>query len=360
MKKTWKLFTLALVAVMAVGLASCGGHKHKYEVVEQKDATCLEDGLLRERCKKCGDTRETVTPALGHKFGVDNKCERCGFELVATKGLAYIDTEDETAYLVALGTATDTEIIVPAYQRAKPVVGILAEGFASLSEGQSQGGKLVESITLPDGLLTIGTRAFYGCTSLKTLELPQTLTSVGELAFSGCTSLKTVTGGRSLIEIGSNAFYGCTALTALPSSLPAVRTVGNFAFASCSVLDSANFGDALEQLGEGVFADCTSLRYATVAGKLSVIPKNTFENCTALLEVRMSSSLKEIGSVAFGSCDSLQSIRFGGTMAEWKSVARAADWMASRLDYAQFPDYYVYCTDGKLDRYDFEVYSPQN
>ncbi|MCD8010821.1 MAG: leucine-rich repeat domain-containing protein, partial [Lachnospiraceae bacterium] len=56
---------------------------------------------------------------------------------------------------------------------------------------------------------SIGTRAFYGCTSLKKVNLSSTeLTSIGTGAFQGCSKLTSFTSkSEELKSIGEKAFY---------------------------------------------------------------------------------------------------------------------------------------------------------
>ena len=73
-----------------------------------------------------------------------------------TKGLEFTLTEDGTGYLVTgIGTATDTEIIIPSRYEGLPVTGIGDNAFAECS--------LLESITIPDGVTNIGLGAFGNC-----------------------------------------------------------------------------------------------------------------------------------------------------------------------------------------------------
>ena len=77
------------------------------------------------------------------------------------------------------------------------------------------GGNDIKSVSLPDGLTSIGEVAFYGCTSLSSVTIPDSVTSIGYYAFSGCTSLTSVTIPDSVTSIGYDAFSGCTSLTAI-------------------------------------------------------------------------------------------------------------------------------------------------
>ena len=77
------------------------------------------------------------------------------------------------------------------------------------------GGNDIKSVSLPDGLTSIGEVAFYGCTSLTSVTIPDSVTSIGYDAFRGCTSLTSVAIPDSVTTIEDSAFYGCTSLTAI-------------------------------------------------------------------------------------------------------------------------------------------------
>lgn len=50
----------------------------------------------------------------------------------------------------------------------------------------------IEEIVLPEGLTTIGMRAFYGCESLKKITIPASVTKIGKSAFAGCQNLTSI------------------------------------------------------------------------------------------------------------------------------------------------------------------------
>ena len=70
-------------------------------------------------------------------------------------------------------------------------------------------GVLAENITIPDSVMSIGSDAFYGCTSLTSVTIPDSVTSIGSYSFSNCRGLTSVTFPASLTTIGENAFRNC-------------------------------------------------------------------------------------------------------------------------------------------------------
>ena len=57
-------------------------------------------------------------------------------------------------------------------------------------------------VVVPEGVTSIWTGAFYGCSSLKSITLPEGVTRIGGSAFSGCRSLTSITLPESVTSIG--------------------------------------------------------------------------------------------------------------------------------------------------------------
>lgn len=59
--------------------AAKGCNHYLTKTSEVIEPTCTEQGYTFHSCKVCGyDYKDTYTPALGHKYGSDDKCIRCG------------------------------------------------------------------------------------------------------------------------------------------------------------------------------------------------------------------------------------------------------------------------------------------
>ena len=84
----------------------------------------------------------------------------------------------------------------------------IPEGVTSIGDYAFNGASSLTSITLPEGVTSIGTEAFYNASSLTSITLPEGVTSIGDSAFFGAKSLTSITLPGSLTEIGSNVFVG--------------------------------------------------------------------------------------------------------------------------------------------------------
>ena len=76
---------------------------------------------------------------------------------------------------------------------------------------------LLKLAAVPDGLTTIGNKAFEGCTNLTLTELPSSITEIGNNVFKDCTQITTLTfkGTPSSNGMSSWTFEDCPNLTTL-------------------------------------------------------------------------------------------------------------------------------------------------
>ena len=68
-------------------------------------------------------------------------------------------------------------------------------------------------VVIPEGVTSIESFAFSGCSALTSVTIPNSVTNIGEWAFSGCSGLTSVTIGDGVTSIGEYVFYGCTNLS---------------------------------------------------------------------------------------------------------------------------------------------------
>ena len=84
----------------------------------------------------------------------------------------------------------------------------------------------------------VGLDAFFRCSKLQTILLPEGLVSVGTFAFEECDNLTSVSFPSTLKSLSQCAFFGCTSLTTvdIPESVTTISSLG--VFAGCSSLVS--------------------------------------------------------------------------------------------------------------------------
>ncbi len=152
------------------------GHEDVIDVAAV-EATCTTAGkTAKTHCSRCGEilSVQEELPALGHK-NKNGICLTCNQD-ISTKGLKYEDGEEENTLIVSgIGTATDTDIIIPAVYEGKKVVGIgyFCFGYASIT-----------SVDISDSVTDIGKGAFYSCIGLTNITIGNSVTVIGDSAIN--------------------------------------------------------------------------------------------------------------------------------------------------------------------------------
>jgi hypothetical protein len=162
-----------------------------------KEATECEDGEQKRTCFECEYSETKPIHAKG------------------TDGLLFTLSKDGTSYSVSAGTATEGDVVIPAYHNGLPVTSIGYIGFAN-DENAAEN-------------FEVGNYAFLKCTNLKSVVIPATVTVIGDGAFMMCEALNRIVIPESVKEIGEYAFalteeefplnyYHSDITTAIPNS----------------------------------------------------------------------------------------------------------------------------------------------
>ena len=226
----------------------------------------------------------------------------------------------------------------------------IPSSVTSIGDNAFSGCTSLTSVTIPDGVTSIGSSAFSGCSSLKSMTIPfvgATKDGTSNTHFGYIfgaqrfynnkdyvpTSLKEViiTGGTS---IGSSAFYGCTSLTSvtIPDS---VTSIGSGAFSGCTSLTLITIPDSVTSIGQSAFSGCTSLTSVTIGNGVTSIGREAFHNCSSLASVTIPDSVTSIEGSAFSGCSSLKSMTIPFVGAEAGKTAE---------DTYQYPFGYIFGT----------------
>ena len=163
------------------------------------------------------------------------------------------------------------DIDIPSELGDHPVTGLGAfsfSGYASASpylHNSYQFGRNIRSVKIPQGVTSIGYRAFYDCQVLTNVTIPQSVTSIGAVAFGDCFDLETLPLGENIETIGAGAFYHCSSLSniTIPKKVKEIEA-----------------GDSYSVYYDKTFAGCSSLKYIILPAGLTTFDAS-LDDCPA-------------------------------------------------------------------------------
>ena len=221
---------------------------------------------------------------------------------------ARADTFGDYIYTVSGGKATITGYtgpggvaVLPSMLGGYPVTAIGGNAFTSTQ------GYLLTDVTIPNGVTSIGSYAFYKSTALSNVTIPNSVSAVGEGVFYYCTALTSVAIPNSVTSIGTNSFQGCIALTSLTIG-SGLTSIGRGLFANCEKLTSITIPNSVTSVDDHAFQECRALACVVIPNGVPSIGRYAFQECVALTSVTIPNSVTSIGSCAFQKCVALTSV----------------------------------------------------
>ena len=152
------------------------------------------------------------------------------------------------------------------------------------------------NLYLGETLVFMDKGAFAYCASLTVVNIPGNLTDIPEEAFIGCKSLSYVSLG-SVMTIGSSAFSGCTSLSDMLMSLN-VTSIGGSAFKNCSSLTSIMLPEGISAISANTFDGCKALKSVYIPISVKSIARYAFNNCTTLEAVYYGGTAEDFANVS--------------------------------------------------------------
>lgn len=183
------------------------------------------------------------------------------------------------------------------------------------------GNSNLKSIDLKNVRILTG-GALSDCVALESVTLPDSLITLGGGVFSGCARLRSIKGGRNVRQIGDGCFSGCAALTDFGELEKNVTHVGSWAFQNCGWFhDQPNgvvyFGKAAYaykgSMAEGTVLSLrdgtVSVTYEFLAGQIELNPTFDQPNLAGLI---LPQSCKYVDDYAFAGAKNMKFIDLGG------------------------------------------------
>lgn len=273
-------------------------------VNEKGEVTGVSDGTVRITATAFSRLSSYCMVTVGQGVAMERnfgECENLGEIFTTADGLWWKVSGPDTVLLLPENNKTQNysgsyssmaEIVVPATVsyagKTYRVTAIAAEAFYFNMK--------TTSITLPEGLETIGNSAFFFAMGLTSLNLPDSVKSIGTMALNGV-SKAPLTIPASVEFIGDSAFSGSGVVGGdFPESL---NYIGEKAFLNCTGLTTISLPTSVENYGANIFYGCSNVTYVELPQNMEKIPNGLLWNCTGLKRIYIPSSVREIGNAAF-------------------------------------------------------------
>ena len=250
-------------------------------------------------------------------------------------------------YAPAIPVTTSGDLAIPSTLGGYPVTSIgsyafyecssltsveIPEGVTAIGDRAFRGCSSLTSVVIPEGVTMIDDYTFERCSSLTSVVIPEGVTSIGGSAFSECSSLTSVVIPEGVTSIGEWAFQNCSSLTSvvIPEG---VTTIERWAFYGCRSLTSVVIPEGVTSIGDGAFNDCSSLASVVIPEGVTTIGTQVFSECSSLTSVVIPEGVTSIGYRAFWECSSLTSVVFPESLT---SMREEAFYGCSSLTVMQF------------------------
>lgn len=151
------------------------------------------------------------------------------------------------------------------------------------------------SITIPNGVTSIGANAFTDC-GLTSITIPGSVTSIGDYAFRNCPVKDVKCVIMDYSEFCNNPVGGV-----FNAPIQLIDNEGN-------EITEYIIPEGVTSIGHDAFKNCTSLTSITIPGSVTSIGARAFWGCSSLTSITIPSSVTSIGDYAFCGCSSLRMV----------------------------------------------------
>ena len=218
--------------------------------------------------------------------------------------------EDGTAELMKANEFL-TDGNIPAELDGHRVTSIAAYAFQDCAS--------LETLAIPEGVVSVGYSAFWNCIRLESLSIPASVVSVDRAPINGCRNLKTieVSPDNPALEVSNGALIGKQSGTLFYiqdhedtgtyTVQQGIQQIGNDAFEGCA-FSAIILPDGITEIGHQAFSYCPNLKELVLPEGVTTIGIQAFFGSESLESVTIPDSVTSIGEAVFGNNKALTTI----------------------------------------------------
>ena len=188
----------------------------------------------------------------------------------------------------------------------------------------------MQTITVANGLQSLGDYAFSGCSSLRAIDLPSTITYMGISSFEKCASLESIT----------IPFVG-------------VSTCAGEYEAFGSLFGSTQYegGEMITQIKGSIgtqgyeYSYCIpkGLKHVKVLSRDVYSSTREFTNCKYIESITFGKNCTRVGATSVLGCTALTNIYYDGTKEEWNNLRYSDSFLSIET-------VTITCSDGVIEK----------
>lgn len=238
-------------------------------------------------------------------------------------------------------------------------------------------GELVTECVIPEGVVSIGSCAFYNYKKLTSISIPAGVTNIGSYAFAGCAGLTNISIPNSLTEIGDAALENCNNLSykrydtayylgnednphlimvkAINKDISGcnihknTKIICGDAFYNCYRLESISVPDTVTHISGGIFRNIysiSSVYISSIEAWCNMVFESQYDNPLwygadlylndeLVTDLTIPETVTSIGDYVFMGCRSLVNVWVSGNV---KTIGNAAFSDCENLEYVGLYD----------------------
>ena len=303
-------------------------------VVSDTAKFCVECGFNIKKYEE-NAAQEHFCPECGTKFSGGSFCPECGtsisdqpcvcnesFDSIGNFDFSALESEAREQLLAAFKyeQMSNGMYIIKALKNSAELIVEIPDCVQIIDESAFRGSSVIE-VTLPEGLVKIGARAFADCSDLEKINFPSTLRIIEDEAFSGCIQLDVE--APNDVRCGENVLKNTLHWNKQQKQAEEERIRNEESIFKRKYTKGLRFEkDGQEYYVYGYVGEESNVVVPEIYDELPVtgIKEKAFYGCEIITSITIPTSVKSIGDLAFLRCSSCISISVDERNAFFKSI----------------------------------------